>query len=154
MNKIKFHIAEINIARMRGVNIDDPIMKEFADNLDNINILADSSPGFVWRMKDDTNNATAFNPYNDEQIIVNVSVWSDIKTLEAYTYKTVHTDFLKRRKEWFQHFGKAYYALWWVPVGHKPTLQECAERLELLQKNGPGKDAFNFKTRFPAPESE
>ncbi|MEQ9307516.1 MAG: DUF3291 domain-containing protein, partial [Marinoscillum sp.] len=95
MNKIKFHIAEINIARMRGVNIDDPIMKEFADNLDNINILADSSPGFVWRMKDDTNNATAFNPYNDEQIIVNVSVWSDIETLEAYTYKTVHTDFLK-----------------------------------------------------------
>jgi hypothetical protein len=54
-----FHIAQINIAQMRGVNIEDPVMKEFKDNLDAVNQAAESSKGFVWRLKDDNNNATS-----------------------------------------------------------------------------------------------
>ena len=88
-----YHLAEINIAKMKGVDINDPIMKEFVDNLDLVNTLAEKSEGFVWRLKDDSSNATNLNPYNDEQIIVNVSVWQNIETLEHYMYKTFIVNF-------------------------------------------------------------
>lgn len=75
----KYHIAEINIAKMKGVDINDPIMKEFVDNLDKVNEIAEKTPGFVWRLKGENNNATNLNPYNNEQIIINVSVWESIE---------------------------------------------------------------------------
>ena len=137
---------------MHGVNIDDPIMKEFKDNLDRVNELAESSPGFVWRLKDETDNATQFDPFNDKRMIVNISVWQDVKLLEAFTYKTFHSEFIRRRKEWFQKFGKAYFALWWIPKGEHPSLAQCKAKLELLQKLGPTKESFNFKDRFPHPK--
>ena len=144
----KYQLAQINIARMKGVNINDPIMQEFVDNLDKVNDLAESSEGFIWRLKDDSNNATALNPYNDEQILINVSVWESIESLEKFTYQTFHTDFLKRRKEWFQLFGKSYYALWWIPAGHLPTIEEAVDKLDYLQKNGATELVFDFKKRF------
>ena len=147
-----YQIAQINIARMKGVNITDPIMKEFVDNLNNVNALAESSAGFIWRLKDDTNNATNLNPYDDEQVIINVSVWKNIETLEAFVHKTFHTDFLKRRKEWFKAFGKAYTAMWWVPNGHFPTIQEAVDKLDYLQKNGATEFVFDFKKKYSAPE--
>ena len=120
-----FQIAQINIARMKGVNIDDPIMKEFTDNLDRVNELAESSKGFVWRLKDDSNNATSMNPYNDVQVLINISVWESIEALEEYTFKTFHSEFLRRRKEWFNSFGKATYAIWWISTGTHPTIEEA-----------------------------
>jgi Domain of unknown function (DUF3291) len=147
----QFQIAQINIGRIKGVRIDDPIMKEFVDNLETVNKLAESSNGFVWRLKDENNNATSINPYNDEQIIINVSVWATIQDLEHFVYKTFHTDFLRRRKEWFQSFGKAYTAMWWVPEGQFPTIEEATEKLDYLQKNGPSAVVFDFKNKFPHP---
>lgn len=148
-----FHIAQINVARMKGLNIDDPAMKEFADNLDRVNALAERSEGFVWRLKDDSNNATGLNPYKDDQIIINVSVWKSIEALEQYVFKTFHADFLKRRREWFQAYGKVYTALWWVPEGVVPTMQEAVNKLDYLQKNGPSEFAFDFKNKF-APQGK
>ena len=148
----KYLIAEINIARMRGVNINDPIMKEFADNLDTVNAIAESSEGFVWRLKDDSNNATSLNPYDDEQIIINVSVWESIELLENFMYKTFHAEFLRRRKEWFHRFGKVYTAMWWTPRGQYPTMQEAADKLAYLQQHGPTELVFDFKKKFEAPE--
>lgn len=150
---MNYHIAQINVARMLGVNIEDPIMREFKDNLDSINELAESSEGFIWRLKDDTNNASNFNPYDDEQIIVNISVWDSLKALESFTYKTFHSEFIRRRKEWFSKFGKAYYALWWIREGEIPTIEQCVTKLDHLQKNGPAKEVFNFKQFFPPPKS-
>lgn len=146
-----YHLAEINIAKMKGVDINDPIMKEFVDNLDLINTLAEKSEGFVWRLKDEGSNATSLNPYNDEQIIVNVSVWENIKTLEHYMYKTFHSEFLKRRKEWFLKFGKAHTAMWWVPKGHNPTLEEAVEKLDYLQQNGSSELVFDLRNKYPMP---
>ncbi|WP_337966588.1 DUF3291 domain-containing protein [uncultured Flavobacterium sp.] len=146
-----YHLAEINIAKMKGVDINDPIMKEFTDNLELINTLAENSDGFVWRLKDDSYNATNLNQYNDEQIIVNVSVWENIETLEYYMYKTFHSDFLKRRKEWFLKFGKAHTAMWWIPKGHIPTLEEAVEKLDYLQKNGVSELVFDLRNKFPMP---
>ena len=147
-----YQIAEINVARMKGVNINDPIMREFEENLVKVNELAESSAGFVWRLKDDSNNATGFNPYNDEQVIINVSVWESIETLEHYVYKTFHTDFLKRRREWFHSYGKAYTAMWWVPAGQFPTMQEAVDRLDYLQKHGASGFVFDFRNKFPRPQ--
>jgi Domain of unknown function (DUF3291) len=148
----KFQIAEINIARMRGVDINDPIMKEFVANLDKVNTDAEKSEGFVWRLKDESNNATNFNPYNDEQILINVSVWQTIETLENFMYHTFHSDFLRRRKEWFQTYGIAHTALWWVPSGQYPTMQEAVDKLAYLQQNGPSQTVFDLKNKFAVPE--
>jgi hypothetical protein len=146
-----FQLAEINVARMKGVTINDPMMKEFVDNLDRVNDLAENSEGFVWRLKDESNNATNLNPYNDEQMIINISVWESIETLEHYVYKTFHTDFLKRRREWFQTYGKVYMAMWWIPQGQFPTVEEAVDKLDYLEKNGVSPFAFNFRNRFPQP---
>ena len=148
----EFNIAEINVAKMKGVNINDPIMKEFVDNLDKVNAIAENSSGFVWRLKDDSNNATNINPYSDEQIIINISVWENIESLENFMYKTFHTEFLKRRKEWFQTFGKISTAMWWIRKNQIPTLQECVDKLDYLQKQGASELVFDFKHKFPAPK--
>jgi Domain of unknown function (DUF3291) len=144
----KHQLAQINIARMKGVNIQDPVMKEFVDNLDGINALAEGSEGFIWRLKDDNNNATAFNPYDDEQIIINVSVWESIEALEQFVYRSLHTDFLKRRREWFQQFGKAYTAMWWIEAGAYPSIEEAAQKLADLQEYGASPAVFDFRNRF------
>ncbi len=146
----KYQLAQINIARMKGMNIDDPVMKEFVDNLDAVNALAEQSEGFVWRLKDDSNNATNHNPYDDEQVIVNISVWETIEQLEHFMYRTLHADFLKRRREWFQTYGKAYVAMWWIPNGQIPTLEEAVSNLDYLQKNGASEKVFDFRKKFPA----
>lgn len=146
-----YQLAEINVAHMKGVNIDDPIMKEFVDNLDNVNELAERIKGFVWRLKDEDNDATSFNPYNNEQIIINVSVWDSVEDLGNYVFKTFHSDFLKRRKEWFHTYGKVHTAMWWIPAGQFPTVKEAVKKLDDLQKNGASQEVFNFRHKFPKP---
>ncbi|WP_318846862.1 DUF3291 domain-containing protein [Chryseobacterium sp. JV558] len=146
-----YQLAQINVARMIGANIEDPVMNEFVSHLDSVNRLAEESDGFIWRLKDDENNATSFNPLNDEKIIINISVWKDIESLEYYTYKTFHVDFVRRRKEWFQKYGKAYYALWWIKDNEYPSIDEALKRLEYLQKKGSSSYAFNFQSVFQKP---
>jgi len=138
---------------MKGVNIDDPIMKEFVDNLDNVNVLAEKSEGFVWRLKDESNNATHLNPLDDEQIIINMSVWEDIESLEQFVFSTSHVEFMKRRKEWFVSYGKVYFAMWWVEKGTIPTIDEAIQKLDELEKNGASAKVFNFRKKFPKPNS-
>ena len=149
---IKYQIAEINIARMKGININDPIMQEFVDNLSVVNSIAESSDGFIWRLKDDSDNATNINPYNDEQVIINISVWQSIEALEHFMYKTFHSDFLKRRKEWFQKFGKAYTAMWWIKEGEYPTIEEAVEKLDHLQQHGHSETVFDFRNKYLPPQ--
>jgi hypothetical protein len=147
-----YQIAQINIARMKGVDINDPLMKEFVDNLDIVNAIAEKSEGFIWRLKEENNNATSLNPYNDEQIIINISVWESIETLEKFMYHTFHSDFLKRRKEWFQSFGSAHTAMWWIPCGQFPSMQTAVDKLDHLQKNGASEFVFDFRNKFPTPK--
>ncbi|HTL09502.1 MAG TPA: DUF3291 domain-containing protein [Chitinophagaceae bacterium] len=149
----QYQLAEINIARMKGVNIQDPVMQEFVDNLATVNTIAEQSEGFIWRLKDDNDNATQLNPYNDEQVIINVSVWSSFEALEQFMYRTLHADFLKRRKEWFHRFGKVYTALWWIPAGAYPSVEEAVAQLAYLQQHGPSAKVFDFRNRFAPPGS-
>lgn len=140
-------LAQINVARLLHP-VDDPRISEFVDNLDRINALAERSEGFVWRLKDDTGNATGIAFDEDPRVIVNMSVWESVEALEAFAYKTVHRRFVQRRKEWFGQFGAAYVALWWVDDGCRPDPAEGHRRLAHLETYGPSPYAFTFKTRF------
>lgn len=144
----KKQLAQLNIAKMVGVNINDPIMLDFVAQLDEVNGLAESSEGFMWRLKDESGNATDLNPYDDVQLIVNMSVWENLEALEDFVFKGQHLEVMRRRREWFQKFGKASMVLWWIPEGHKPTLEEANERLIFLQTHGASAYAFDFKHKF------
>ena len=147
-----YHIAQLNIARLLAP-IDDPLVADFVNNLDRINTLGESSLGFVWRLKDDTGNATAIKVYPDPRIIVNLTVWESIDALFDFTYKSRHVDIFRRRAEWFEpNEHIVNYVLWWIPAGTIPTVAEAKERLEYLRKHGPTPYAFSFKKRFPIPE--
>lgn len=145
-------LAQINIGRMVAP-IDSPVVAGFVDNLERINALADSAPGFVWRLQSDAGDATEFRIF-DEDTLVNMSVWKDVESLHHFVYRTAHVEIMRRRKEWFELMRDAYQTLWWVPQGHKPSLQEAGQRLELLRQHGPSPDAFTFKKAFPPPDIE
>ena len=141
------HLAQINIGRMRAP-LDDPAMAGFMTRLDDINALAERSPGFVWRLQGEEGNNTYLRPYEDERIIVNMSVWETVEYLRAFTYNTAHAELLKQRREWFEAFERAFLALWWIPAGHVPTIDEAKARLAWIEQNGPTPFAFTFKTVF------
>ena len=117
----QYHVAQVNIGRIRA-ELDDPIMAGFMNRLDEINALADASPGFVWRLKTEENNATYFRPFNDERTLLNMSVWQDVESLRQYVYQSAHREVLRQRQAWFEKFEGAYVTLWWVPAGHIPAL--------------------------------
>lgn len=142
-----FHLAQLNIGRILAP-LDSPVMADFTGNLERINALAETSPGFIWRLKDDANNATSIQIYDDNRIIVNMSVWNSFDELYAYVYKSMHTEFLKRRREWFEKMGELYHVLWHVPAGHLPDVAEARERLEYLRMHGETPYAFSFKKTF------
>jgi hypothetical protein len=147
-----FHIAQINIARMR-VPLEDPAMAGFVGRLEEINALADRAPGFIWRLQTPEGDATYLRPYDDDRILVNMSVWEGVEHLQAYVYKSAHAELLRQRREWFEPFDGAYAALWWVPAGHRPGIDEAKQRLAHLDEHGPTQFAFTFKTLQPPDES-
>src|SRR5436190_11361510 len=145
-----FQIGQIHIGRAVGP-VDGPALAEFMALLDPINALADSAPGFVWRMQDEDGNNTSLRPYDDDRIIVNMSVWESVEALWDFVYGTQHVAVLRRRREWFELFPTTYLALWWVPAGTIPTVEDAKPRLASLDAHGPTPYAFTFKQRF-APE--
>lgn len=148
----RLHLAQVNIARMKA-SLDDPIMSGFVARLDEINALADSSPGFVWRLQSSGGNATYLRPYDDDRILFNMSVWESIEHLKQYVYYTAHVAVFRNRQAWFEKFGGAYLALWWVPQGHTPGIDEAKKRLAHLEAHGSTQFAFTFKRPFPPDEA-
>jgi len=148
------HIAQINIGRLLAP-IDDPSIAEFVAQLDPINALADKAPGFVWRLQSASGNATdiIYNP-EDPSILLNMSVWESLETLRDYAYRSDHARVLRDRAKWFEKMDKPIYCLWWVPVGHIPTVAEARERLEHYQKYGATPFSFWFSKHFSQPEDE
>jgi len=151
LGAMTWHLAQLNIGRLRAPT-DDPATADFMANLDPINALAESSPGFVWRLQTDEGNATAIRAFpGDGLMILNLSVWESIETLAGYVYRSAHTPFLRRRGEWFERLGEVYLVLWWIPAGTRPTIEEALARLEQLRTFGPTPGAFTFRHPFPHP---
>ncbi len=145
------HIANYNIARAVAP-LDSPTLASFVTELERINAVADRTPGFVWRLQDDSGNATSINPFGDERLIINMSLWEYTDALFDFTYRSTHADTMARRREWFEPHDGPALVLWWVAAGHIPTPEEGAERLERLVADGPSDYAFTFKQRFPQPD--
>ncbi len=145
------HLAQINVGRIRAP-LEDPIMDGFVSNLDEINALAERTPGFVWRLVGDGNNATSLRPFEDPRMLLNMSVWESLEALRGYVYRTDHARFVRARLDWFEKLEVPVYALWWIPVGHIPTVQEGIERLEHLRAHGPTDKAFWFPRPSPRPQ--
>jgi hypothetical protein len=140
-------LAQLNIAKILAP-LDSPVMADFVNNLTRINALAESSEGFIWRLKDDANNATSIKIYSDDFLIVNMSVWKDIDSLFKFAYQTQHLEIFKRRSEWFEKMKDLHMALWYVEENHKPTIIEAEERLDYLRANGATPFALTFNKRF------
>jgi hypothetical protein len=141
------HLAQLNVGRIVGP-LDGPVMADFMAGLDEINALAEASPGYVWRLQTEDGNATAIRPYEDDRMLVNLSVWESAEALADFVYRSDHVRFLRRRREWFEPPVEAIVVLWWIPAGTTPTAAEAVERLEHLRRHGPTARAFTFRQRF------
>lgn len=125
----------------------------FTGRLDEINALADTAEGFVWRLQTDDGNATAIRAFDDPSLLVNLSVWESIESLHAFTYRSLHRELLRGRSEWFHPSGGSHQVLWWVAAGHVPDVLEARRRLEHLEAHGPTPHAFTFAHRFTADQA-
>lgn len=148
----QFHLAQVNIARMKEP-LESPLLADFVGRLAEINALADRSEGFVWRLQTPEGDATYLRAYDDDLILVNLSVWETVDALKQYVYRTAHAELLRDRRKWFEHFVGVYVALWWVPAGHVPGVDEAKRRLAHLEEHGPSQFAFTFKTIHPPDEA-
>ncbi len=140
------HLAELNVGRLLAPT-DDPRVAEFMAALDLVNGLGKRMPGFVWMMEGsgapgtgNTENAIG----GDAQFVSNLTVWDSVAALEAFVWNTVHRQFYERRAEWFQVLGRMHFVMWWVPAGHKPTLDEALARLAHLEAQGDSDHAFGW----------
>jgi len=143
------HLAQLNVARAKAP-IDSPLLSEFVAALEPVNALADASPGFAWRLQTEEGDATSIRAFDDDLVIVNMSVWESVEALWSFVYAGDHLAVMRRRREWFERIER-HLVLWWVPSGHRPSVEQAIDRLELLRRDGPSRQAFTFKRRFPAP---
>ena len=148
---VRYNIAQVNIGRIRA-ELDDPVMAGFVNRLDEINALAESRPGFVWRLAGAENNATYLRPFEDSWMILNMSVWDSVEHLRQFVYQTSHRELLRQRNDLFGRLANVYAALWWVPAAHIPSVDEAKQRLAHLEKNGPTQFAFTFQKMFEPDE--
>jgi len=146
----RFELAQLNIARMKAP-LESPLLADFVASLDRVNALADGAAGFVWRLQTSDGDATALRPLGDD-MLVNMSVWQDVQSLRNFVYRTAHADVMRRRKEWFDALASSHMVLWWVPQGHRPSVEEAIEKLELLRSAGPTERAFTFRQAYSPPD--
>jgi len=150
MAKADWHIAQLNVGRVVAPT-DDPILADFMNALDRVNALAEASPGFVWRLQGDNGNATEILTTPDPYFLINMSVWRSIEELFEFVYRSAHTGFMVRRREWFERPSEAYQVLWCVPAGHTPSPQDGLARLGYLRAHGASPYAFTFKQHYKPP---
>jgi len=149
----RFELAQANVAYALAEH-DDPRLADYLARLDEMNELADRSPGFVWRLLTDSRDPTQ-REFDDPRVLFNLSVWASIEALHAYTYRTAHAEVYAARRRWFSPeravVGGHALAMWWVPAGERPSVDEARRRLRLITERGPSPEAFDFKRRFASP---
>ena len=144
---MEHHLAQLNVVRLKEP-LTSPSMAGFVEALDPINALADDAPGFVWRLQGSDGDATSIRAFDDDLMLVNMSVWESVEALAEYVYGGGHLAVMRRRREWATRVVGAHMCLWWVPAGSVPSVEEARTRLDHLTENGPTPYAFTFKRRF------
>jgi Domain of unknown function (DUF3291) len=140
-----YHLAQINVGQARH-HMDDARMVGFTSRIEAINLLADRSPGFVWRLQSESGNALDIFVSDDPRFQINVSVWETIEALENFVWKTAHAKVYAGKAAWFEHQEVAITAFWWVPIGHEPTPAEGMVRLQHLPDHGPSEASFGWES--------
>jgi hypothetical protein len=136
------HLAQLNIAKPKYAN-DDARFAEFMDNLERINGLGESMPGFVWIHKDETGHAMDMpTPWPDAA--ANLTVWKTPEDFEHFVWNTVHKQFYNKKANWFKEMSSNHFVMWWIEEGHKPTLEEAKSRLDHLDNHGDTDFAFGW----------
>ena len=132
-------VAQFNWAKPK-YDLEAPEIEEFVRALDAINLLAESSPGFIWRTKEtDSKDPDREQPLGDEYI-ANFSMWETLEDLQNFVYKSGHTFYLKKRNEWFT--PEKYSNVVWYTESSVLTIEECMKARQELLKNGPSSDFF------------
>jgi len=153
---VDYHLAELNVARLRRP-LDADETAEFVAALEPVNTIAETSPGFVWRLTDDVGQSSSFvavDGIDDPLVIVNYSVWRDFESLKHYVYKSGHASYLRRRRDWFEPTEQASTVCWWTPAGTIPDIDEAYRRLENLRANGPSPQGWPPTKPLPPPERD
>lgn len=150
MTERAYDLAQVNIA-LPLEPLDTPRLADFMAWLEPINALADSSPGFVWRLQGQGGDSTSLRGFGDDRIVINMSTWESLEHLANFVFKSAHVEVMRRRRDWFVPLKETYAALFWVPRGRKPTIAEAEERVARLREVGPSDFAFTFKKPFPPP---
>lgn len=144
MRLVDWHLAQFNIARLRYPKSDSR-NQGFVEILAGLNELADKSPGFVWRMIGDP-------PVDGDSLyLVNLSTWATVDDLWSYTYRSLHREALRDRRQWFEQSRDMTLVLWWVANDERPSFDAALAKLRSLQQLGPTRDHFTFRCRFPPP---
>jgi hypothetical protein len=152
---VSYHLAQVNIARLRAP-LESETLADFVAALDVVNASADAAPGFIWRLQTEEGNATSIRAFEWEAgdssgVLVNMSVWQTLEHLGRWVYGDLHRAVLRRRGEWFHRVEEATLALWWVPIGHRPTTDEAEDRVRHLRAHGSSPYAFTFRHAFGMP---
>jgi heme-degrading monooxygenase HmoA len=148
-----YQLAQLNIGRALEP-LTSARLASFVELLEPVNALADAAPGFVWRLQTEDGDATSVRPFDDDQIIVNLTVWESVEALTAFVYGAAHAAVLRRRREWFSSLGQPYSVAWWIPAGTIPTVAQARQRLDALRSDGPSAYAFTLKEPQPAPAQQ
>ena len=156
---MSFHLAQVNVAQSRA-RFNDPTMAGLTERIDEINLLAEQSRGFVWRFQSSAADLEYlrpfdgyFTPFEPERIFFNMSVWETVEDLKNYVFHSGHVELFRRKDQWMISSEKPHLALWWATAGHLPTVEESREKLLLIERNGPTPNAFTFAKTFPKPEA-
>lgn len=151
-----YHLAQVNIA-LPVEPLTSQRLAEFVELLEPVNALADSAPGFVWRLQTEDGDATAVRALGDDRLIVNMSVWASVEDLAAFVFGSYHAAVMRRRREWFSRMREPYATSWWVPAGVRPTVADAEERLTALRAHGPtpfaSRSGDRFRRRTASPSS-
>lgn len=143
------HLAHLNIARLRAP-FDAPELADFMAGLPGINAIADATPGFVWRLDDEGDDAGSVEAFGAD-MLVNLSVWKSLAALHGFVFQTEHATYMRRRREWFDRMMEPSLVLWWIPIGTEPSVREAKRALQTLRRQGATPLAFDFRSPFPPP---
>lgn len=150
----QFQLAEYNIGRLVHP-LDNTESAEFLAALEPINALAEATPGFVWRLKDDDGHSSSFvagPDADDPLLIVNYSIWADLESLQHFIYKSGHGSYMRRRREWFVPSTQASTVCWWISANTTPELSDAHARLIHLRDHGPSETGWPLNKPIPAPQ--
>lgn len=148
-----YHLVELNIARITQP-LDSEESAEFVAALGPINELAEATPGFVWRLTDEDGQSSSYVPLegvDDDQVIVNYSIWEDMESLRHFMFKSGHAIYMRRRREWFDAHTETDTVCWWAPAGTIPPLGEAYERLLHLREHGPSERGWELNRPMDPP---